>query len=892
MAPRVVSASWCACVLAAAGCRAAAAPSVAVPPLPTPPIAAPGTDVTAEFQVPDGLEVRVWAATPQLYNPTDIDVDGRGRVWVAEGVRYREPSRRSTPGDGYVHRARDRVVVLEDADGDGAADRSTVFAEDADLLVPLGIAVVGDRAIVSCSPSALVYTDSDGDGRADRKETLLTGFGGVDSDHGLHAFVEGPDGRLYFAAGNGGKIDVTDRSGHRVRRLPFPVPRDLPPGEPRWVQGLALRVNPDGTGLEVLAHDFRNNYELAVDAFGDVWQNDNDDDGHESCRFTHVLEGGSYGFHSLDGRRTWFADRRPGQTKEAAHWHLDDPGTAPTTEITGSGGPTGLAVYERGALPAAYDGMILNADAGRSTVFAHFVTPDGAGFRSRRIDFIKPRAGTGDRGRWFRPSDVAVGPDGAIYVADWYDPVVGGAGMLDGKAAGRILRIAPRGARLAVPRLDLASNAGRVAALANPAVHVRAAAADALRAAGPAALPALKPALEARGDLALRARALWVAAALGPEGRALVEAALRDPEPRLRITALRALRQRGEAKAALRLLARDPDAAVRREVAVALRARPSAEALPLLVQLARSYAGGDRTLLEAIGVGAAGREDALYRAVVPAGDARRWPARAAELAFRLHPAASVPALRARLADRALPEAARQQALVALAFVKDRQAAGAVLGVAESPTDPLARDALVLALPRVDGDWRGFGLLERALALQERAPAPAGAAPAEALEVRDVPPPERYPSPAQVLALPGDAARGRRVFFSVNASCARCHEHAGQGGEVGPPLTHIGGKLGREALLDAILHPSAAIAYGYEATGVETKGGQSYSGLLLAEGDNVVLKEGSGELRLIPGAEIKARARQNVSLMPDGLAFGLAPAQLRDLVEFLAQSAAP
>jgi putative heme-binding domain-containing protein len=213
----------------------------------------------------------------------------------------------------------------------------------------------------------------------------------------------------------------------------------------------------------------------------------------------------------------------------------------------------------------------------------------------------------------------------------------------------------------------------------------------------------------------------------------------------------------------------------------------------------------------------------------------------------------------------------------------------VLALAESATDPLAREALVLALPRVDAEWRGFGLLDRALALQERAPPAAPAAPTETLEATTLPPPERYPSAAEVLALPGTPARGRRVFFSVNAACARCHEHGAQGGNVGPPLTAIGQKLGREALLDAILHPSAAIAFGYEAIGVETKEGATFSGIPIAEGDNLVLKEPSGELRLIRGADIKARARQTLSLMPEGLAYGLSPQQLRDLIEFLATS---
>ena len=154
------------------------------------------------FQVPEGLEVTLWANSPMFFNPTNIDIDHAGRIWVAEGVRYRRHHERRPNGD--------RIVVLEDTDGDGKADSSHVFVEERSLVAPLGIAVFDNRVVVSQPPDLIVYTDVDRDLRfdpeKDRREVLLTGFLGQNHDHSLHSVTAGPDGKWYFNSGNcGGK---------------------------------------------------------------------------------------------------------------------------------------------------------------------------------------------------------------------------------------------------------------------------------------------------------------------------------------------------------------------------------------------------------------------------------------------------------------------------------------------------------------------------------------------------------------------------------------------------------------------------------------------------------------------------------------------------------------
>lgn len=650
--------------------------------------AAPGE--ASPLATPADLEATLFAAEPLLSSPTNIDVDSRGRVWVCEVTNYR--AKKDTRREG------DRILVLEDTDGDGRADKRTVFHQGRDVDSALGICVLGEgpgrRVIVSCAPNVLVFHDDDGDLVADRCEPLFTKTGQPQHDHSVHAFTVGPDGRWYFNFGNTGRT-VHDKDGRPiVDRFGLTV-NDA--GRP-YRQGMAFRFRPatgGGVGdFEVLGHNFRNPYELAVDSFGTLWQSDNDDDGNASVRINFVMEHGNYGYQdelSGAGWRTGRTNLEPEVPRQ--HWRQNDPGVVPNMLVTGAGSPTGICVYEGTLLPERFRGAVVHCDAGPNVVRAYRTTAAGAGYEA----VIEPIA-DGATDQWFRPSDVCVAPDGSLLVADWHDPGVGGHGMGDVEK-GRIYRIAPRGAAWTVPALDLGTLEAAVAAIASPSLCVRAMALERLARDPDDAAIHLAGAYEAATDPRLKARLAWAIAAVAPEhADEAVTELVAEADADLRVVALRVCRavhgvgagrlaDPTKLVALVGRLAADESPAVRREAAVALKGIGGAAADAAWAALAARHRAGDRWELEALGIGADGLpgdrqwDGRLAAWIAQAGDGWKAPAGRA-LVWRSRAAGTAAMLLQLIADPAV------QAPEALALVRaiDFQEAGRV------------RAALVAALP--------------------------------------------------------------------------------------------------------------------------------------------------------------------------------------------------
>ena len=327
----------------------------------------------ASMQVADGLEVELFASEPLLVNPTNIAVDERGRVWVCEVNNYRLPHNQ----DIEERDQGDRILILEDTDGDGKADDRKLYYQGKDINGALGIALFGKQVVVSISPNVFIFTDEDGDDQPDRKDTLFTNIDGVDHDHGMHAFVFGPDGKWYFNFGNEGK-QIYDKEGNAVvDQLGQAIRTKNSP----YKQGLVFRCDPGGENVEVLAQNFRNPFEVTIDPFGNLWQSDNDDDGNKATRINFVMEHGNYGYTDGQTGAGW-RTRRVGMHEEIPlrHWHQNDPGVVPNLLQTGAGSPTGILFYEGKQLPAAFQHQMIHCEPGQNVVRSYPVQKDGAGY--------------------------------------------------------------------------------------------------------------------------------------------------------------------------------------------------------------------------------------------------------------------------------------------------------------------------------------------------------------------------------------------------------------------------------------------------------------------------------------------------------------------------------
>lgn len=595
------------------------------------------------LNVADGLEATLFASEPMLTNPTNIDVDARGRVWVCEAYNYRP----AITGNA-THQNGDRIVILEDTNGDGKADASKVFYQDPSLNAPLGIWVQGNKVIVSQSPFVWVLTDDNGDDKADRKEVLFSGIGGDQHDHGMHAFVFGPDGKWYFNFGNSGS-QLLDKDGQPVKDKIT----GMPVHHTNFKQGMVFRCDPDGRNVEVLGHNFRNNFEAAPDSYGTLWQSDNDDDGNKGVRINYVMEYGNYGYTDEMTGAGWQANRTNLEPEiPFRHWHQNDPGSIPNLLQTGAGSPTGIIVYEGKLLPPAFQNQVIHCDAGPNVVRAYPVQNNGAGYKATILPVLE-----GARDQWFRPADVCVAPDGSLLVADWYDPGVGGhqAGDL---GRGRIYRVAPPKLPYTTPKLDLTTTDGQLAALQSPNMNVRYEGWNALHNQGMKAEKALAKFYKTSTDGRMKARALWLLTKLPDnKGQKYVEMGLTDADPNLRITALRAARQLSNQLAinSVQKLINDKNPQVLRDCAIALHRNTLPEAPGLWAQLAQKHNGADRWYLEALGVGADGQWDSFFAAYMKQINADPVAnAGGRDIVWRSRTAASVPMLAKLAGDKAVP----------------------------------------------------------------------------------------------------------------------------------------------------------------------------------------------------------------------------------------------
>ncbi|MBM3977510.1 MAG: hypothetical protein FJ299_11030, partial [Planctomycetes bacterium] len=409
----------------------------------------------AGIRVPDGYEVSLWAAEPLLANAVGMCVGDDGAVYVAETFRchqgvldqrdhmqrladdlacrtvedrvalYRRDAGAKFDAEFRSHS--ERIAKLVDTDGDGRAERSTIFAEGfSDPADGLGAAVMalGRDVYFTCMPHLWKLADLDADGLSDTRESLSYGYGVQTAmiGHDLHGLRLGPDGRVYFSCGDRG-MNVTTREGVHIELK----------------TGAILRCEPDGSDLEVFCTGLRNPQDIVFDAYGNLFTGDNNGDGGDEARLVHAVYGMSSGWHhpsqwvtSPTLRGPWNEDHlwKPHFDGQAAHI------VPPIANVCA--GPSGITIDPGTCTDERFAGRLLLIDftgsIQHSPIRALKLKPKGASF-----ELVEQQEfSTG-----ILATDCEFGPDGALYVSDWVE-----GWRTTGK--GRIWRIA---------RKDLASDA-------------------------------------------------------------------------------------------------------------------------------------------------------------------------------------------------------------------------------------------------------------------------------------------------------------------------------------------------------------------------------------------------------------------------------------------------
>lgn len=362
------------------------------------------TQEQAGFHLPTGFSIELFASEPQIAKPLNMAFDHRGRLWISNTLEYPYPAK-----EGEA--PRDSILILEDTDGDGVADRSQTFADQ--LNIPMGLLPVADGVICFSIPNIWHLKDTNGDDVADERIKLLGPFDTTRDTHGMiNAMRRGSDGWIYACHGFNNQSTVTARDGSKIT----------------LISGNTFRFREDGSQIQQFTSGQVNPFGMTQDEFGNWYTAD-----CHSKPLTALLPGGCYPSFGRPHDGMGFAPEM------MSHLH-------------GSTAISGLAYYLDAAFPKSYQRKFYSGNVMTSRINCNSIEWTGSTAHAiEQPDFL-----TSDD-PWFRPVDIQIGPDGAMYVADFYNKIIGHyevplehAGR--DRTSGRIWRISYVGAGEALSR--------------------------------------------------------------------------------------------------------------------------------------------------------------------------------------------------------------------------------------------------------------------------------------------------------------------------------------------------------------------------------------------------------------------------------------------------------
>jgi len=324
------------------------------------------------FHLPIGFEIDLIASEPSIAKPLNMAFDSVGKLWITQTVEYPYPAEVDSP-------ARDCVKTLEDTDGDGSFDRVTTFADR--LNIPIGILPYADGVIVFSIPNLIHLRDLDGDGVCDRRDIILGPFDTTRDTHGMvNALRRGDDGWVYACHGFNNHSIVAGSDGHKIT----------------MTSGNTFRFRPDGSRVELVSQGQVNPFGMTVDKWGNRFSAD-----CHSKPITCVVRNACYPSFG-----------RP----------HDGLGFFPSMmdHLHGSTAISGICLYDAEEFPEPYRNQLYSGNVMTSRINRDAIKRTGATFAASEVDDFL----TSDD-PWFRPVDIQLGPDGAIYVADFYNRIIG-----------------------------------------------------------------------------------------------------------------------------------------------------------------------------------------------------------------------------------------------------------------------------------------------------------------------------------------------------------------------------------------------------------------------------------------------------------------------------------